>query len=107
MSWNFDEALEDELLHDVSCDRSRGTFEFRVGELEEVITIELGRFMDGDQTKFRISHAIKAPWQRDAYRSSRVFDDDPVRALRRAINCITFDYRQALEKGVVRYVTGI
>ena len=100
MAWTFDEALADDLVTVVTRDDSVGTFEFRVGELETVITVELGRFMDSDWTKFRRSHAIKTPLQAGPYLPSRDFDDYPAYALHRAIDSITNYYRQAVRKGL-------
>lgn len=99
MAWTFDEALADDLVTVVTRDDSAGTFEFQVGELETVITIELGRFMDSEHTKFRRSHAIHTPVQIGPYLPSRDFDDYPACALHRAIDSITDYYRQAVQKG--------
>lgn len=99
MSWEFDEVLSHELVHKESWDESRGTLEFRIGVLQTIITIELGRFMDCDWTKFWRSHAIKAPHQHGPYLPSKEFGDDPPHALHQAISSFTRDYEIAVEKG--------
>ena len=99
MAWTFDEALADDLVTVVTRDDSAGTFELRIGELETVITVELGRFMDSEHTKFRRSHAIKTPLQIGPYLPSRDFDDYPAYALHRAVASITDYFREAVGKG--------
>ena len=99
MAWTFDEALDDALVTVVRRDDSTGTFEFRVGELETVITIELCRFMDREHTEFWRSHAIKTPLQIDPYLPSPDFGDYPAHALHRAIDSITEWYADAVKQG--------
>jgi hypothetical protein len=99
MAYTFDSALDDDLVTVVTRHDAMGTFEVRLGELETLITIDLGRFMDSDKTKFRVSHAIKTPLQAGPYRTSTPVDDYPAYALRRAITGLTDYYRDAVKKG--------
>ena len=66
-----------------------GVFVVRIGSLEMSVTIELGRFMNSERTKFALSYVIKTPLQARPYRTSRPFDDDPGYALHRAIDGLT------------------
>jgi hypothetical protein len=99
MAYTFDSALNDDLVTVVTRRDAMGIFEVRVGELETLITIDLGRFMDSDKTKFRVSHAIKTPLQAGPYRTSIPFADYPAYALHRAITGLTDYYRDAVKKG--------
>ena len=99
MTWDFDRALGDDLITVETRYDDMGTFEIRLGELETIISIELGRFMTSDKTKFIVSHAIKTPVQFDAYRTSTTFADDPGHALARAISGLTSYYRDAVKQG--------
>ena len=90
---------DDELVTVVNFNVDYGAFEFTVGELETIITVELGRFLDSDETKFYRSHAIKTPIQMGPYLPSRTFDDSPESALGKAVSSITDYYRMAVDKG--------
>ena len=95
----FDKVLENPLVTVVNRVDEMGIFEIRVGVLETIVTIELGRYMSSDTTKFAVSHAIKTPLQGTPYRTSRPFDDSPEYALHRAIEGLTIYYRDAVMQG--------
>lgn len=99
MPHTFDSALEDELVTVLKRDDSTGYYEIRIGVLETVVTIELGRFMDSENTKFTVSHSIKTPGQAAPYRSGRFFYDYPAYALRMAIRGLTEHYCSAVRTG--------
>lgn len=99
MAHTFDSALADDLVEVVSRDDSMGIFEIQIGTLKTIITIDLGRFMDSEWTKFRISHAIKTPVQIGPYRTSRPFSDYPAYALQQAISGLAGAYREAVNAG--------
>lgn len=99
MPHTFDSALKDDLVSVVNRDDDMGSFKIQIGALETVVTIELGRFMTSDETKFFVSHAIKTPVQAGPYRTSRPFADYPPYALHMAIRGLTDYYRQAVDKG--------
>lgn len=99
MAYSFDSALDDDLVTVVMRNDAMGIFEVRLGKLETPVTIDLGQFMDSDQTKFRVSHAIKTPVQIGPYRTSKPFGDYPAYALHRAISGLTDYYRQAVKEG--------
>ena len=99
MDYSFDSALEDELITVIERDDDEGHYCIKIGELQTHVTIELGRYMTSDRTKFFVSHAIKTPTQLDAYRTSLPFGDSPDAALLKAISGLTMYYRQAVTKG--------
>ncbi|MGO9769533.1 MAG: hypothetical protein ACLPSW_08275 [Roseiarcus sp.] len=99
MAHIFDDALSDDLVTVVTRNDSMGTFDVQIGELETIVTIDLGRFMDCDRTKFQLSHAIKTPIQAGPYRTSIPIADDPAYALHRAIKSLTDYYRDAVKRG--------
>jgi len=99
MPHTLDGALDNEFVTTLSKDHSMGTYEIRVGSLNKIITIELGRFLDSNFTKFWISHAIHTPEQISPYVGSRRFADCPAYALDQAITGLTEYYRIAVEKG--------
>jgi hypothetical protein len=99
MPFNFDNALDDELVTVLLRDESTGLFVIRIGELQQEIEIQLGREMDNDGTHFRVSHAIHTPVQAGPYRTSRPWGDDPPYALSQAVSGLTMYYRQAIKEG--------
>ncbi len=98
MEYIFDEVLDNELVHVIERSDEMGVFVIRVGSLETPVTIELGRFMNSERTKFTLSHVIKTPLQAEPYRTSLTFSDDPVHALCRAIDGLTSWYKEAVRK---------
>ncbi len=97
--WTFDEVLADELLTVLTRYDSAGIFELHIGNLETVVTIDLGRFMDTEKTKFRRSHAIKTPLQMRHYIPSDTVGDYPAEALHTAVRSLTHHYREAVRAG--------
>lgn len=95
----LDDALKDDLITVLSRDDSLGIYEIRIGDLETVVTIELGRFLDSERTKYRTSHAIKTPSQAGPYWTSIPYGDDPSHALHRAIRGLTDYYRDGVKDG--------
>ena len=99
MGHTFDEVLDNELVDVIDRNDEMGEFVVRIGSLATPVTIELGRFMNSERTKFTLSHVIQTPLQAGPYRTSRPFDDDPGYALHRAIEGLTSWYEQAVAKG--------
>lgn len=99
MPWDFDEALADPLVRVVNRIDEMGTFEIQIGDLETIITIELGRLMDSDETKVSVTHAIHTPVQIGPYRPSRPYWDDPEYALSQTISSLTDHYERAVNAG--------
>jgi hypothetical protein len=99
MPYTLDSALDDDLITVVNRNDSMGLYEVRIGTLKKIVSIELGRFLDSEWTKFDISHAIKTPALMSPYRTSRPFADYPAYALHQAISGLTQYYRQAVENG--------
>ena len=92
---------DDDLVTVVNFNVSHGVFEFTVGELDLIVTVELGRFLDSNDTKFYRSHAIKTPTQLGPYLPSRTFEDTPEAALCTAVSSITDYFRRAVDAGHV------
>jgi hypothetical protein len=99
MAWDFNKALNDPLVTVVSRNDSWGIFEIQLGTLSPIITIELGRHMDSDETKAMVSHAIHTPVQAGPYRTSRPFWDYPAYALHMAVSAFTQYYGDAVKAG--------
>ena len=70
-----------------------------IGAIPTVVTIELGRHMDSDETKAMVSHAIHTPLQAGPYRTSRPYWDDPEYALQKTVSALTDWYEQAVAAG--------
>ena len=101
MSHTFDSVLDDELITILERNDSYGYYLIKIGELEESISIELGRMVDRNDTKFWVSHSIHTPLQMGPYRTSKPYDDSPAYALHRAIRGLTEYYREAVKQGHV------
>ena len=99
MGYTFDEGLDNGLVEVIERNDEMGVFVVRIGSLETPVTIELGRFMNSERTKFTLSHVIKPPLQAGPYRTSLPFGDDPGYALHRAIDGLTSWYKQAVKDG--------
>ena len=99
MGYTFDEVLDNGLVEVIERNDEMGVFVVRVGSLETPVTIELGRFMNSERTKFTLSHVIKTPLQAGPYRTSLPFGDDPGYALHRAIDGLASWYKQAVKEG--------
>ena len=99
MPWNFDKALSNPLVTVEDRIDEWGSFAIRIGSLKTLISIELGRHMDSDETKVIVSHAIHTPVQMDPYRTSRPYWDDPQYALEQTVRGLTDYYQQAVKAG--------
>jgi hypothetical protein len=99
MPVTIDEILRDDLIEVVDRDDELGSYAIKLGSLQTVVSIELGRFRSSDQTKYNVSHAIKTPTQIGAYRTSRPLADSWELALSRAISGLTMYYREATRAG--------
>lgn len=97
MVWDFDKALNDPLVSVDNRIDDWGTFEIRIGAIPTIITIELGRHMNSDETKVWVSHAIHTPVQAGPYRTSRPYWDDPEYALQQTISGFTDYYSDAVK----------
>lgn len=67
MSSRLDDVLENELITVVERNDGMGNYTIRLGELETMISIDLGRTPDGRFVKFSVSHAIHTPTQLGPY----------------------------------------
>jgi len=99
MVWDFDDALNDPLVTVVNRIDDWGTFEIQLGAIPTIITIELGRHMNSNETKVNVSHAIHTPIQMGPYRTSIPYWDDPEYALEMTINGFTQYYENAVSAG--------
>jgi hypothetical protein len=99
MPWTLDSALQDDLITVIDRNDQLGSYAIRIGELETVVFIELGRLLTNDAVKFNVSHSIHTPIQAGPYRSGRFIEDDAGYALHRAIDALTSWYRQAVQEG--------
>jgi hypothetical protein len=99
MPYTIDGVLSDPLLTIEDRHDEMGSFAIRIGALQTVVFIELGRFRTQETTKFHVSHAIHTPLQIGAYQTSTPFADDWEYALHRAVTGLLSYYRQAIAAG--------
>lgn len=99
MAWSIDKALEDDLITVLDRNDDIGSYSIRVGSLQTMVHIDLGRLLTSNHVKFQVSHAIHTPTQAGPYRSSRFIEDDAAYALHRAIDGLTSYYRDAVKAG--------
>ena len=99
MPYTVDNILSDPLLTVEDRHDEMGSFALRIGSLQTVVFIELGRFRSTQDTKSTVSHAIHTPMQAAPYRTSRPFDDDWAYALHRAVDGLLSYYRAAVAAG--------
>lgn len=99
--YTIDDILGDPLLTVVDRHDEMGSFAIKIGKLQTVVFIELGRFRIDKTTKFHVSHAIHTPKQAGPYRTSKPFDDDWEYALHRAVTGLTSYYNEAVKAGHV------
>lgn len=99
MAWNFDHALSDPLVTVDNRIDDWGIFEIQIGTIPTIVTIELGRHMNNDETKVNLSHVIHTPVQAGPYRTSRPYWDDPEYALQQTISGFTQYYNEAVSAG--------
>ena len=99
MVWDFDAALTNPMVTVTNRIDDWGTFEIQIGSIPTIVTIELGRHMNSDETKVIVSHAIHTPVQAGPYRTGRPYWDDPEYALQQTISGLTDYYNQAVSAG--------
>jgi hypothetical protein len=99
MAWTIDKALDDDLIHLENRNDDLGVYEFRVGELDTIVSVDIGRLPSSDEAKYHRSHNIKTPKQAGPHRQSRPYWDDIPYALHQAISGITSHYRDAVKAG--------
>ena len=101
MPYTIDGVLNDPLLTVEDRHDEMGSFAIKIGSLQTVVFIELGRFRTQDTTKFDVSHAIYTtpPIQIDPYRTSSPYADYWEYALHRAVDGLLSYYRQAVAAG--------
>lgn len=99
MPWTLDNALDDELVTVIDRHDDIGNYSIKIGKLETIVEIDLGRLLTSDRVKFRVSHSIHTPLQAGPYRTSRFIEDDAAYALHRAIDGLTSYYKQAVKDG--------
>ena len=99
MPYTIDSALDHDLVTLVTRRDDFGIYELRIGDLETLVTIELGKTPDDRFTKFKVSHSIHTPVQLDPYRPGRPYNDNPPAALRQAITGLTQYFEDAVRKG--------
>jgi hypothetical protein len=85
-------------VHWIDFDETQGVYRFRIGLLQQPITIRLHRQCNGRWWASR-SHAIKTPDQLSAYRGSFRSYDSVDQALRREVSAISLYYRLAVKNG--------
>ncbi len=99
MTYLIDDVLNDPLVTVEDRHDEMGSFAVRIGSLETIVSIELGRFWTSEHTKFSVSHSIHTPLQVAPYRSSHTFGDYWAYALHRALDSLLSYYRQAVTDG--------
>jgi hypothetical protein len=95
----FDDALDDDLVTVFDRNDEAGCYAIKVGRLNTMIFIELGRLTNSDRTKFTVTHAIKTPCQAAPYITTLPIAPDPPSALYRAVHGLTDLYRMAVSDG--------
>jgi len=99
MPWTIDDVLNDSLLTVEDRHDEMGSFAVRIGALQTLVFIELGRFQTSEMTKFKVSHAIHPPTQIGPYQTSIPFGTYWAYALHLAVDGLTSYYRQAVDAG--------
>ena len=99
MYWTVDRALDDDLIHLIARDDDMGIYEFRVGKLKTIVTVEVGRLPSSEHARYHRSHDIKTPIQAHPYHQRPFWWDDVPYALHEAIGSITTYYRMAIADG--------
>ena len=99
MLWTIDSALDDDLIHLIARNDDMGIYEFRVGELKTIVTVEVGRSPSSERGRYHRSHDIKTPLQAGPYHQLQMFWDDVPDALHQAIGSITGYYSLAIANG--------
>jgi hypothetical protein len=100
MAWTIERALDDKHVHLINRNDELGIYEFRIGDLKTIITVNIDLSLSGDRAKYHSSHTIKTPLQRAPYSQSRDHFDDKSYALHNAINGITLYYEKAAHTGL-------
>jgi hypothetical protein len=100
MADTFDSAINDELVTVFDRNDEFGSYAIKIGKLNTMVFIELGRLMNSNRTKFTVSHAIKTPLQAAPYITSLPLANDPPAALHRALHGLTDFYRKAVSAGL-------
>jgi hypothetical protein len=99
MLWAINSALDDDLIHLIARDDEMGIYEFRVGKLKTIVTVEVGRLPSSERARYHRSHDIKTPIQAGPYHQRPFCWDDVPYALHQAIGSITTYYRLAIADG--------
>lgn len=99
MAWTIENALEDDLVDIVNRDDHLGIYEFRLGGLETVVSVQVSRLPDSNEAVYHRSHAINTPTQAGPYHQSRPYWDSVPYALHQAISSLTQYYDEAVKAG--------
>ena len=99
MAWTIDSALDDDLINDLIRYDKIGTYEFRIGDLDTIVTVEVSRLPAREEAVYRRSHDIHTPVQAGPYHQSRPYWDSVPYALHQAIDSLTSYYRDAVKAG--------
>ncbi|WPZ30778.1 hypothetical protein T8A63_07385 [Sulfitobacter sp. OXR-159] len=99
LGWDIEDALDDDLITIVHRDDDLGVYEFRVGELQAIVTVQVSRLPTSERAIYYRSHAIHTPIQATPYHQSRSTWDDVPYALHQAISSITDYYSDATRAG--------
>jgi len=99
VAYEIEEVLADDLITIIERDDESGHYALRFGELETVVSIQLGRSRTTERTHYKISHAIHTPVQIGPYKTSLAFSDYWAAALDKAVTGITVHFREAVEAG--------
>jgi hypothetical protein len=99
MAYTIEKALDDDLIELVNRNDDLGIYEFRVGVLDTIVTVEIGCLPTSERARYHRSHDIKTPSQAGPYHQSRYVWDDVPYALFQAIDSITSYYRMGVKDG--------
>ncbi len=99
MLWTIDSALDDDLAHLFARNDDMGIYEFRIGRLKTVVTVEVGRLPSSERGRYHRSHDIRTPLQTGPYHQRPFCWDDVPYALHEAIGSLTAYYELAVAEG--------
>ena len=74
MAWTIEKAVSDPLLRDVRV--SDNLYSFRIGELPQIVTVELGKRRKLGRFRWKQSHVLHTPLQAGGYRTSEPSAND-------------------------------
>ena len=99
MAHTIDKVLTNPLVTVVERNDADQIYRFRLGELQQIITIRLNKRPNSHFIDYETSHVIKTPSQIGPYRASRLFGDTPASALAKAIGDFVSYYSISIKDG--------